>query len=520
MSSLFRRRAVVVPFVVLLLLAGTLPALAATVTRATTDAIAIAATGAASPYPSTLDVGGLYGGIIDVNVTIAALSHESPTDIAVLLVGPAGQSVVLMDDAGGESGRGASNVTLTFDDAAPSFLSQEINGGLFSGTYKPTPSPVGTSNCNEISAPVSTPAGPYGTTLSVFNGTSPNGSWSLYIYDDCTFGAGSIAGGWSMEISAVGPFVTVPSDITVPNDPGQAGAVVNYVVTGGDHVNDPNSPVCSMPPGSFFLIGTTTVTCQVEDTNGRAATDSFTVTVTDAESPVLTLPANIVIPTSGPGGAVVTYTASATDNGVSVTVVCDPPNGSSFQVGTTTVTCTATDAADNSTSATFTVTVTPPDEVAPNLTLPANIVVPAQGASGAVVTYTTSATDDSGGVTVTCVPPSGSTFPIGTTTVTCTATDAANNTTSGSFTVTVLGATDLLANLRGNTIDLVTNSSAERALVATLDQAIQSNNAWGVYMALLKYVVQMDRYVDSRQVTPAAAQQLLSEARLVVDAIM
>jgi hypothetical protein len=152
--------------------------------------------------------------------------------------------------------------------------------------------------------------------------------------------------------------------------------------------------------------------------------------------------------------------------------------------------------------------------------LPANIVVPAQGASGAVVTYTTSATDDSGGVTVTCVPPSGSTFPIGTTTVTCTATDAANNTTSGSFTVTVLGATDLLANLRGNTIDLVTNSSAERALVATLDQAIQSNNAWGVYMALLKYVVQMDRYVDSRQVTPAAAQQLLSEARLVVDAIM
>ena len=104
--------------------------------------------------------------------------------------------------------------------------------------------------------------------------------------------------------------------------------------------------------------------------------------------------------------------------------------------------------------------------------------------------------------------------------MTCTATDAANNTTSGSFTVTVLGATDLLANLRANTIDLVTNSSAERALVATLDQAIQSNNALGVYMALLKYVVQMDRYVDSRQVTPAAAQQLLSEARLVVDAIL
>ena len=223
MSSLFRRRAVVVPFVVLLVLAGTLPALAATVTRASTDSITIFETGAASPYPSTIDVGGLYGGISDINVTLAGLSHEFPTDITVLLVGPAGQSVVLMDDAGGESGRGASNVTLTFDDAATNFLSQDINGGLFSGTFKPTPAPAVTSNCNEIATPASTPAGPYGTTLAVFNGTNPNGTWSLYVYDDCTFGSGSIAGGWSLEINAAGPFVTVPSDITVPNDPGQAG---------------------------------------------------------------------------------------------------------------------------------------------------------------------------------------------------------------------------------------------------------------------------------------------------------
>src|SRR5687767_3820879 len=81
MSSLFRRRAVVVPFVVLLLLAGTLPALAATVTRTSTASITIAETGAASPYPSTIDVGGLYGGISDINVTLAGLSHEFPTDI-------------------------------------------------------------------------------------------------------------------------------------------------------------------------------------------------------------------------------------------------------------------------------------------------------------------------------------------------------------------------------------------------------------------------------------------------------
>ena len=203
-------------FVVLFLLAGTLPALAATVSRTSAASITIAETGAASPYPSTIDVGGLYGGIIDLNVTISGLSHEVPTDITLLLVGPAGQSVVLMDDAGGESGRGANNVTLTFDDAATNYLSQEIDGGLFSGTYKPTPAPANTSNCNEISAPASTPAGPYGTTLSVFNGTNPNGAWSLYVYDDCTFGAGSIASGWSISFKS-GSFASVrPSLVYKP----------------------------------------------------------------------------------------------------------------------------------------------------------------------------------------------------------------------------------------------------------------------------------------------------------------
>ena len=79
-----------------------------------------------------------------------------------------------------------------------------------------------------------------------------------------------------------------------------------------------------------------------------------------------------------------------------------------------------------------------PDTTNPVVTVPANITTPATSPAGATVTYTASANDDRDGpLTPTCNPASGSTFPVGTTTVTCTATDAAGNTGTASFTVTV-----------------------------------------------------------------------------------
>ena len=66
------------------------------------------------------------------------------------------------------------------------------------------------------------------------------------------------------------------------------------------------------------------------------------------------------------------------------------------------------------------------------------MTVSATSAAGAVVTFSASATDIvDGSVAVSCTPASGSTFAPGTTTVNCTATDAAGNTASGSFTVSV-----------------------------------------------------------------------------------
>jgi Tol biopolymer transport system component len=98
----------------------------------------------------------------------------------------------------------------------------------------------------------------------------------------------------------------------------------------------------------------------------------------------------------------------------------------------------------------FRATITSGDDVPPALTLPQwPIVVPADRLDGAVVTYEVTATDavDPNPI-VSCSPPSGSVFPIGDTTVTCTATDASGNVAKGSFSVHVQGVDEQLDELQ------------------------------------------------------------------------
>ncbi len=108
-----------------------------------------------------------------------------------------------------------------------------------------------------------------------------------------------------------------------------------------------------------FPVGTTTVTSTASNANGTA-TCFFTVTVTESQAPEITCPAD-VFATVLPGetsGVVEFETPLATDNCGDVTLVCDPPSGSVFPVGTTPVICTATDSSGNTNSCTFSVTVT------------------------------------------------------------------------------------------------------------------------------------------------------------------
>ncbi len=204
----------------------------------------------------------------------------------------------------------------------------------------------------------------------------------------------------------------------------------------------------SAQPGNNFVVGTTPVLYQFSDKVGNLSKCSFNVTLlnaclTDTLAPVLAAcPANITVNATG-ATAIATFTnPTATDNCSTPTVIATPASGSSFLVGTTIVTETATDQKGNSTKCTFTVTVNASpcanDIVPPVLSAcPANITVNAT-ASSAIATWTNpTATDNCSTPTVVSVPLSGSSFNIGTTTVTVTATDAKGNKSTCTFTVTV-----------------------------------------------------------------------------------
>jgi hypothetical protein len=156
-----------------------------------------------------------------------------------------------------------------------------------------------------------------------------------------------------------------------------------------------------------------------------------------AVPPVLSTPGNLVAEATGPLGAAVAYSVAAKDSaGDSVPVSCAPAAGSTFALGHTSVSCSATDSQGNTTRASFDVQVR--DTTPPALTVPADIAVQTALSSGARVTYVATATDRVDTTPrLACSPASGSIFLVQTTTVTCTATDSSGNAASKTFHVSV-----------------------------------------------------------------------------------
>lgn len=234
-------------------------------------------------------------------------------------------------------------------------------------------------------------------------------------------------------------FTSVPNDATVEAT-GPDGAPFGYSITASDNADPSPSISCDHPSGSTFPLGTTAVHCTATDNSGNSAQASFSVTVQDTTPPTLSLPADMTVPV----GTTVTFSASAHDlvDG-SVAVNCSPSSGSAFPLGTTTVSCDATDAHSNKATGTFHVTVK--DVNPPVLSnVPGPIKVEANSHAGSVVNFATpTATDDVDGLiaNVACAPSAGSTFALGTTTVTCSATDSSGNTGTASFTVEVVDTT-------------------------------------------------------------------------------
>ncbi len=159
------------------------------------SAIVIPDHGIAAPYPSAITVSGLFGVLTKATVTLKQVSHNFPHDVSVLLVSPDGVNVLLMSHTGG--GHAVTNLTLTFDDSGANILPS--GDSLGSKTYKPGSYP------GPISFFPPAPAAPYAAVLGGLNGRDPNGVWTLYVLDDATGDAGTIAGGWSLDLATASP---------------------------------------------------------------------------------------------------------------------------------------------------------------------------------------------------------------------------------------------------------------------------------------------------------------------------
>ena len=230
------------------------------------------------------------------------------------------------------------------------------------------------------------------------------------------------------------PIITAPAKVVFE----ALGTSGNVVPLGEPKTYDvvEVASVTNDAPQSFGF-GDTTVTWTVTDTSGNSATSTQVVSVIDTTAPVITTPSNIVQEATGKTGTSLDIgKAEVTDLIKVENITNDAP--SSFPLGNTTVTWTATDESGNTSTATQIITIR--DTTKPTITAPADITQEATSASENTVNLGDAKADDTVSlVSVTNDAPK--TFPIGETTVTWTATDSSGNISNATQKVTIADTT-------------------------------------------------------------------------------
>ena len=384
-------------------------------------------------------------------------------------------------DAGGLSA--TASQTVTVDDkekpsvTPPADISTRIDRAATTATVV-VGSAVAADNCPGVNvagargdgAPLSAPY-PVGLTTITWTATDASGN----------------TGSANQQITVVGntpPVIAAPPMLAVNTDPGVCAAFVS-VATPTVTDDTPGSTILpkrsdGLQLSAAYPKGITTITWTATDADGATAVATQTVTVSDGEKPSITGPADISTGNDkGLASAVVTVgKASAADNCHEVTVGGSRNDGAAldapYNVGVTTITWTARDAAGNFATATQAITVL--DVEAPTITVPASMTVNATSPTGAYVTYTVSWTDNVRVTDASCAPASGAMFPMGPTTVTCSAGDAAGNRASSSFVVTVLGPQDQIANLIAYILSLNLPNGTTNSMLAQLRAAFRAND--------------------------------------------
>lgn len=283
------------------------------------------------------------------------------------------------------------------------------------------------------------------------------------------------------------PIINCPANVLQSTNLNQCTAIVNniapvsfndncivnsitYTITGATTSSGNNDA-----SGTVFNLGTSTVTYTVTDVSGNISSCNFTVTITDNQSPLITCPSNVTQNNNATTcSTVVTGIAPliASDNctvssiaysisGATTSSGISDASGESFNVGVSTVSYSIFDAAGNSSSCSFNVTIT--DNQAPTITCPVNVTQNNDaGSCSAIVNGISPITNDNcsvtsitynitGATTTSGVgDASGTSFNVGTSNVTYTVQDAAGNSNSCSFNVTIVDIQPPTINCRNN----------------------------------------------------------------------
>jgi hypothetical protein len=287
------------------------------------------------------------------------------------------------------------------------------------------------------------------------------------------------------------PVISAPANISMPSDLGVCSAIVNPgEATATDDAEGTTVSGVRNDGGAVngaYPKGVTTIMWTATDADGSTATASQTVTVSDNQKPSVQAPANIQVDNSGNNvpAAVSVGSAAAADNCHEVVVSGARNDGAAldalYPVGTTMIVWTAIDPSGNSASATQSITVRnvfveTRDLEAPSLNVPADFAVNATMPRGAVVNFAVNASDNVGVISLSCDRNSGSVFPIGYTSVSCSASDAAGNRAAKAFRVKVLNADEQIQNLILYIGTLPLKDASSRKLVKELNEVLRQRS--------------------------------------------
>jgi hypothetical protein len=308
-----------------------------------------------------------------------------------------------------------------------------------------------------------------------------------------TNSSGTTSGSFIVQVrDTSAPVLSLPSSVSAPAT-GPGGAMVAYSATASDAVDGSLSVVCSPPSGFLFPLGTTNVKCSVTDSHGNAATGNFNVTVLNPTPPTVGVPADITRECAGPSGAVVTFSATASDviDGA-LTPTCTPVSGATFPITTAIVTCSATDSSSLTGNASFHVTVQ--DTTSPSITCPANVTAECTGASLATgVSAGAASATDLCSASVSISDPAVGTYPLGTTSVSHTATDAHGltascsnqvkvvDTTSPTFVTSTLGPQTVLGSCGSGNVSFTLPSATDSCQGVTVTCGTVAANSYGAH---------------------------------------